>query len=48
MLSISKFLGILAFQAMLIVAKRIINFALDFLTAKEKSVNKKYKNYAWA
>jgi hypothetical protein len=45
MVSVSKFLGILTFQAMLIVAKRIINFLLDFITQKEKRFNKQYPSY---
>jgi hypothetical protein len=45
MVSVSKFLGILTFQAMLIVAKRIINFLLDFITQKEKRFNKQYNSY---
>lgn len=44
MLSLSKFLGILAFQSMLIVAKRIVNFALDLLTRKEKTFQRNYGN----
>ena len=42
MLSLSKFLGILAFQSMLIVAKRIVNFALDLVTRKEKTFQRNY------
>lgn len=42
MLSLSKFLGILAFQSMLILAKRIVNFALDTLTRKEKTFQRNY------
>ena len=40
MTSISKFFGILMFQAMLIVAKRIVNAVLNAITG----VQKKHKN----
>lgn len=46
MLSFTKFFGILTFQAMLIVAKRIINFCLDVVTSKKQQMIKSYNRTA--